>query len=72
MGFIKRIFQLSLSKREIVRSKRFMAILMIPIFVIQMSSLNLFLMQAVIAEDGESDVVAESEEINSFSQKVIH
>lgn len=63
MGFIKRIFQLSLSKREIVRSKRFMAILMIPIFVIQMSSLNLFLMQAVIAEDGESDVVAESEEI---------
>lgn len=55
------MFQLSLTKKEVVRSKRFMAILMIPIFIIQMSSLNLFLLQIAIAEDGESVEAAKIE-----------
>lgn len=70
MGFIKRIFQLSLSKREIVRSKRFMAILMIPIFVFQMSSLNLLLLQTAIAEDGEVREAAVVEEIKEEPTEV--
>ena len=63
MGFIKRIFQLSLTKKEVVKSKRFMAVLMIPIFVFQMSSLNLLLLQTAIAEDGEVREAAVVEEI---------
>ncbi|MEF3692130.1 MAG: hypothetical protein V3574_03705, partial [Candidatus Moraniibacteriota bacterium] len=65
MGFIKRIFQLSLTKKEVVKSKRFMAVLMIPVFVFQMSSLNLLLLQTAIAEDGESGaatIIEETEE----------
>lgn len=61
MGIIKRMFQLSLTQKEIVKSKRFMAIVMIPVFVFQMSSLNLVLLQVAIAEDGESASVAVEE-----------
>ncbi|MGW8185328.1 MAG: prealbumin-like fold domain-containing protein [Candidatus Moraniibacteriota bacterium] len=64
MGFIKRMFQLSLTQGEIVKSKRFMAILMVPIFVFQMSSLNLVLLQVAIAEDGESASVVVEEPVD--------
>lgn len=70
MGFIKRIFQLSLTKKEVVKSKRFMAVLMIPIFVFQMSSLNLLLLQTAIAEDGEVREAAVVEEIKEEPTEV--
>ena len=48
---MKRMFQLNLTPKEVVKSKRIMALIMMPIFVLQMSSLNLFFVQMAIAED---------------------
>ena len=51
MKFIKHIFEMKLSQKEMVRAKRVLALFMIPIFVLQMCSINLFLTQVARAED---------------------
>lgn len=48
---IKRIFQLNLNKKESVKLKRILALIMMPVFILQMSSLNPFFVQIAKAED---------------------
>lgn len=52
MKLIKHIFELNLAPNEVVRSKQILALIMIPIFVLQMSSLNSFFVNVAVAEDG--------------------
>lgn len=65
MGTVRRMFQLNLKKREATAMKRVIALVMIPIFVLQMCSINLFLTQVARADDSTgvvADVSADIEE----------
>ena len=59
MKTLKRMFTFELTNREVVFAKRLLSLLMIPMLVFHMTSLNLALVQRAIAEDGS--VLAEEE-----------
>lgn len=66
---MKRIFQLNLNKGEAVRIKRILALIMMPIFVIQMSSLDMSLVKVALAEEGSSTAVASSSSLDEDKDK---
>lgn len=70
MKTIKHIFQLRLTSKEVVRSKQILALIMVPLFVFQMSSLNLAFINVAKAEGETLDAVMspasdDSEEVDN-------
>lgn len=58
MKIVRHIFQLNLAPKEVVRSKQILALIMVPLFIFQMSSLNLFFVGVARAEDETPSVSA--------------
>lgn len=77
MKTIKHIFQLKLTSKEVVRSKQILALIMVPLFIFQMSSLNLAFINVASAEDETPGATvssvsdkSESEDDESNSEEV--
>lgn len=72
MKMIQRMFQLNLKMHEAVALKKIMASVMLPIFLLQMTSCNLILANVARAAEGETVFVEEvkSEEIKLEEPKV--
>lgn len=68
MKMMKHIFHLNLTSEEVVRSKKILALIMIPIFVLQMSSLNLFFVGVASAEEESAESAVKSSDSGSGNE----